>query len=384
MDWYALKRMVSTRFRRPLPLVLSHLITNRCNASCATCLWKETAGRPGDRVKGEESTWQGGARPQVALPFFRDEALEQGPREVTPLEMEGFGGTPSGELRTEEVCRLYRQAAEAGFLEVIIWGGEPLLRPDLGQILQTHRDTGLRTTVITNGSLLVERQEEILPHIDSLFISLDAASEAHDAIRSLPGLFDRIVRGIGLIQDRYPRLKVMLLTVISRLNQGELEGLVAFARRWALPITFQAMNRWDYGPYGELAELAQLVLRPEESRQAFAFLQSRKREGYPVVNSHSYLKALMGGANPYRCHYKKLVLRVEANGDVLDCAGPPGILGNVRLRSLPDLIRSPEYAAFLKRAEKCRRCVDAGVVESSLLWELRPGALLNALRRFRG
>lgn len=362
MDWYALKRIISTRFHKPFPWVLSHLIINRCNAGCATCLWKETMSRPEDRGRG----WN----------TLRGEPL-QGPGSVP---REGFEGTQAGELKTDEVCRLYREAAVAGFLELVVWGGEPFLRPDLGQILQTIQDTRLRTTVITNGSLLVERHGEILPYIDSLFISLDAASEAHDAIRGLPGLFDRIVKGIGLIQERYPRLKVMLMTVVSRLNQEELEGLVAIARRWRLPITFQSMNRWDYGPYGEQGDLARLALRPEESRQAFAFLQSCKREGYTVVNSTSYLQTMMGGANPYRCHYKKVVLRVESNGDILDCACPPGILGNVRLRPLPDLIRSPEYAAFLKRAEECRRCVDAGVVESSLLWELRPGALLNALR----
>lgn len=365
MDWYTFKRIISTRFHNPFPWVLSHLIINRCNASCATCLWKETMSWPGDRVREGDP--------------LKDELL-QGPGFVRP---EGFGGNQASELKTEEICRLYREAAEVGFLELVVWGGEPFLRPDLGQILQTIRNTRLRTTVITNGSLLVERHGEILPYIDSLFISLDAASEAHDTIRGFPGLFDRIVQGIGLIQDRYPRLKVMLLTVISRLNQGELEGLVAFARRWRLPITFQAMNRWDYGPYGEQGDPARLALRPEESRQAFAFLQSCKREGYPVVNSTSYLKAMMGGTNPYRCHYKKLVLRVEAGGDILDCACPPGILGNIRLRSLTDLIHSPEYAAFLKRTEECRRCVDAGVVESSLLWELRPGALLNAFRKFR-
>lgn len=373
MNWYALKQMVSTRFRRPFPLILSHLVTNRCNAHCATCLWKETVGGAEEWTKSLEQNPQGApvwpegdAPPFPGAPIARPEDPE---------------GTISGELQTEEVCQLYRQAAEAGFLEVVIWGGEPFLRPDLGRIVQTLPHTRLQATIITNGYLLVERHEEVLPYLDNLFISLDAASEAHDAIRGLPGLFDRIVRGIRLIQDRYPRLKVMLLTVISRLNQGELEGLVDFARQWGLPITFQGMNSWDYGPYGEQGDLTRLALRPEEFQQAFAFLQDCKRRGYPVVNSHSYLKALMGGANPYRCHYKKLVLRVEANGEMLDCACPPGTLGNIRRHPLPDLIRSPEYATFLKRAETCRRCLDAGVIESSLLWELRPRAILNALQQ---
>jgi MoaA/NifB/PqqE/SkfB family radical SAM enzyme len=322
------KALLATRFLGR-PFILSHLITRRCNADCPFCLWK------GD---GEE-------------------------------------------LNTQQVIDLYIQAGGAGFLSVVVWGGEPLLREDLAEVLCSAREAGLKPTVITNGYDLPERAGEIGPYLDTLFVSLDAPGEFHDSLRRLPGCFRRAIEGINSIRARFASVRPIIISVITRQNLQEIGGLLEFSRREGLPIVFQAINTRDYAVSPRPIDL-NVVPSPEGQSNAFKLIRHAKARGYPVINSYEYLNTFISPrqTNNYRCHYKKLVFRVDTNGDVIDCTRPGYVLANVRQRPLKDIIDSFEYRDFTKRAESCTLCSDAGTLEASYLWELHLRPLSEALR----
>ena len=69
-------------------------------------------------------------------------------------------------------------------------GGEPLLRQDLVDILAFSRSLPLHTSLITNGTLLESRIDEIAPYINGVvYVSLDGLEKTHDAIRGVSGTF---------------------------------------------------------------------------------------------------------------------------------------------------------------------------------------------------
>ncbi|MFQ5862920.1 MAG: radical SAM protein [Candidatus Brocadiales bacterium] len=316
---------------RARPFILSHLITNRCNADCPFCVFK-----------GED----------------------QG-------------------LSTEEVQRLYRQAGELGFLSVVVWGGEPLLREDLPEVLQAARSSGLSTTVITNGYYLPERFQELGPYLDAVTVSLDAVGEEHDAIRCLPGTFRRATEGIKLIRSRYKDVRILINSVITRLNTNHVSSLLKFSRENDLPIMFEPITTWDYGLHPRGIEAQTLLPSQEESLQVAKCLIHAKARGFPVVNSYEYLSVIGRRSAKYRCRYKHLVLRVEADGRVMDCIQRGKVVGDTKESALSDILHSPAYRGFLKKAQNCSACVDSATIESSFLWELRPSCLLNALRFYK-
>ncbi len=324
------KALLAVRFLYR-PFILSHIITRRCNADCPFCLWKG---------EGEE-------------------------------------------LDTTQVEDLYAQAGEAGFLSVVIWGGEPLLREDLAEVLRSARQSGLKTTIITNGYYLPEKAEEIGPYLDTLLVSLDAPNEYHDTLRRLPGCFQRATEGVRLIRRKFMGVRPLIISVITRQNLQEVEGLLGFSRKEGLPIVFQAINTRDYAVSPRPIEL-QVVPSPEGRSGVFKLIRQAKVRGYPVINSYEYLNAFINGDCHYRCHYKKLVFRVDANGDVLDCTHPGRVIASVRQKTLRDIMEGPEYKGFIRRAESCDICADAGTLESSYLWELHPRPLFETLRFLAG
>ena len=75
--------------------------------------------------------------------------------------------------------------------------GEPLVRPDFTAMVADAAQTGMITTLVTNGALLTQKRVDALAEggLASVYISIDAASyKVHDSNRGLPGLSARIRR----------------------------------------------------------------------------------------------------------------------------------------------------------------------------------------------
>ncbi len=49
-----IRKALRTRFVDHAPFILSHLLTGRCNADCATCLWKMPADARVDELTTDE------------------------------------------------------------------------------------------------------------------------------------------------------------------------------------------------------------------------------------------------------------------------------------------------------------------------------------------
>ena len=90
-------------------------------------------------------------------------------------------------------------AAEGTNLHLV--GTEPLLYGRLWELLSGAKSLGLRTALTTNGLLLEERARQLADaRLDAIAVSLDGPPAVHDEIRGRPGLFDRVVRGIGALR----------------------------------------------------------------------------------------------------------------------------------------------------------------------------------------
>lgn len=132
------------------------------------------------------------------------------------------------ELTTTEAARLFEDLADFGVLDLAVSGGEPLLRPDLLDLLQYARTLGFSTGVGSNGGKLNHRQASALAAagLGRLQISLDGFRDAHDQLRRWPGLFDRVLHSITIAMDA--GLRVHLCCTISSLNAHRLEEFVEF------------------------------------------------------------------------------------------------------------------------------------------------------------
>jgi organic radical activating enzyme len=79
---------------------------------------------------------------------------------------------------------------------VMLTGGEPLLHANLWELCRLLGEDGIAVTLVTTGLLIERHAEAIAATCDHVVVSIDGPPEVHDAIRRVPGGFDKIARGV--------------------------------------------------------------------------------------------------------------------------------------------------------------------------------------------
>ncbi|NOY93597.1 MAG: radical SAM protein [Deltaproteobacteria bacterium] len=332
------RRLVGARLGRRGPLYLVHALTARCNARCGFCAWN---------------------------PDFYD---------------------PKDQLSTEEIEGLYTDARAAGFIGVSMWGGEPLLHKDFGRILRHAKSLGLMTNLITNGFLLEAKLDVVLPSVDRLCISIDHPSAKHDSMRKIPGLFERIVSATREVRRRQPDKPIIFICTLQKANvhPDTVREMAELMRSLGVLGIFNGMREEAASDVAD-TQIEEYAPSQAELSLAFRKISELKREGYPILNSHTHIDMMTQGPPVYRCHWPKLMLPVEANGDVVDCMHwGTRPMGNLRTTSLPEILKHPRLRELAgETGEACHKCVSIHRVEISEVWDgnLEP---MRSWRQLRG
>ncbi|MEM1628836.1 MAG: GTP 3',8-cyclase MoaA [Desulfurococcaceae archaeon] len=131
------------------------------------------------------------------------------------------------ELGAEDWGFVAKVAGLMGIKEAKITGGEPLLRADIADIVKEMNMNGLRTSMTTNGYLLLEHAKRLaevgIEHINVNLPSLNPA--LYQKITG--GVLHKVINGIDTALQYGIALKINFL-VIS-LNAGEIERILDYA-----------------------------------------------------------------------------------------------------------------------------------------------------------
>lgn len=134
------------------------------------------------------------------------------------------------ELTVADYARVAGELAELGCFLVSIEGGEPLIRPDLTEIIRVFGKAHI-PALFTNGWYVTpEKARELfaagLVHAS---VSIDYPdAERHDKKRGPKGTFERAWRAVDALRDAAPRggKQVHVITVLMEDNYRDLEPLL--------------------------------------------------------------------------------------------------------------------------------------------------------------
>jgi len=146
----------------------------------------------------------------------------------------GASNEPGREMSTGEILSLIDRIADLGALEIVITGGEPLLRKDIFRIMRRIRMRCMDFILFTNGTLLDEAAVRKIGGLAPRMVAVSLESPGpriHDSIRG-KGSFSRAVRGIGMLQDSGVPVRINT-TLFRGLNDGErqLESMLGYLKR---------------------------------------------------------------------------------------------------------------------------------------------------------
>ena len=177
------------------------------------------------------------------------------------------------ELSTEQAKAVLDNLVQFGVPSVLFSGGEPLMRPDLFELIGYAVERGLRAVISTNGTLITpDMAKQIEQHgVSYVGISLDGIGDINDKFRGVAGAFDRAVAGIKNCQNAGVRIGLRL--TLTQKNVQDLESLFGF---------FEAENIeracfYHFVPSGRGGTMASEDLTHAQSRDAVEMILAKTR-----------------------------------------------------------------------------------------------------------
>jgi len=137
-------------------------------------------------------------------------------------------GKPANEVSTDQAKGILDDMAEFGVPSVLFSGGEPLMRPDLFELIEYAGAKGLRTVISTNGTLITEQTAAKIKErgVSYVGISLDGIGPINDKFRGVEGAFDKAVTGVR--NCRRVGVRIGLRLTLTQRNIQDLEALFDF------------------------------------------------------------------------------------------------------------------------------------------------------------
>ena len=142
---------------------------------------------------------------------------------------DSFDRLYEGELTTAEAKAVIDDLAAFGAPVILFSGGEPLLRPDLPELVERAHLRGIRSVISTNGTLLIHAVAQELKELGVSYVgvSIDGPQPVHDRFRGVIGAYQEAVQGIRNCQAVGLRVGLRVtLTQFSYAGLAEIFDLV--------------------------------------------------------------------------------------------------------------------------------------------------------------
>lgn len=150
------------------------------------------------------------------------------------------------EVSLSEWKNLAYNLKRLGTKNIVFTGGETLMKKDLPELSRyVNSELGLRTTLSSNGLLLVKRGPSILPYINDLGLPLDGSTVEINSIMRRGTIlhFSKVLEAIRFVQNNFSSIKLTVRTVVAQPNKDDVpqigktfisSGIMPSALRWKL------------------------------------------------------------------------------------------------------------------------------------------------------
>jgi AdoMet-dependent heme synthase len=210
------------------------------------------------------------------------------------------------QLTTAEATNLIDQIAEMQVPLFVFTGGDPLKRPDIFDLIRHAANQGVHAALTPSATPLLTRDAIFRMKesgLSRLAVSLDGSfPDIHDAIRGVPGAWERTLEAIRWANDA--ALPIQVHTVVSRLNLSDLdrlstllteENIVMWSFFFLVPVgrgkTDDLLTGEEFeevfAKMWDLTKRVPFAIKTTEAMHYRRFLiQQRLKEGRPTAGIH--------------------------------------------------------------------------------------------------
>ncbi|HTZ03061.1 MAG TPA: radical SAM protein [Xanthobacteraceae bacterium] len=262
---------------------------------------------------------------------------------------------------------------------MILTGGEPLMHPDIGEILDIVDASGLRLTILTNGMYIDAAMAERLsrmPRLDVVQISLDGMTEETSAISRGAGALAKIRVGIDhAIKAKLPFVLAPTLHSGNLHEIGEMADFAVANGGYIKPNNLRSFPKENekMKPTAASFRLRKLELTERDlmriAHDLDAGLEARYGKDRVKSLKTRYLRYGKCSADDHNakglCGIGWSLLDIDWNGDVFPChlAKTAELrLGNIFERSFEDIFEEARLKGIRRKSNEISGCSSCSFV----------------------
>jgi len=261
------------------------------------------------------------------------------------------------DLSLDTVKYWIKELADFGIKEIDLGGGEPLMRPDVNEIIKEVKTRGMKCGLTTNG-WLIGGGVLPFPDIDYCEVSLDGAKpETHDKIRGTKGAWARAVKTVEIAKEK--GCPVHLNFTLQSDNYLELPDFCELAKSLGvqaavIPVSLKLAAQPKIPNSLSQYNIPILEDHLDKALKSGALIDNR--EFWKI-----FLKKLKKGPFPQKCYSPSRCILIFANGDIYPCGNLDVAAGTLLPpKKLKDVYQ--EYRPLRKEINKgkhpfCAQCV---------------------------
>lgn len=326
-------------------------------------------------------------------PFFVNLTINLRCNARCPYCFQAASQRKEADMSLEAIKDIIDQLSELGCIELLLQGGEVLLREDIQPIIKHIRSRGISPRLVTNGILLAKKIDQF-EGIDSIRISLDGSEDFNDFSKNTPGYYRKAIAGIRSARSR--GIRCALNTQIMRGTKGQLNHLWQLCDEYKMAIQFL----YSFPSQTISDHVGSRSLCSDEYRDIINDIVRAKHEGHPVLPSAGALlhsaqwdqiygrpqtrvriqkEDIPLGVTVPKCFAGRHSLHVEVNGDVWPCCIVPTPGANIFTDG--SVTKALQRLADIK--PNCVDCVNPPFIDMNRMFALHPDTILNLLRMSR-
>lgn len=233
-------------------------------------------------------------------------------------------------LTISDIKRIADQVDAMGLASICVSGGEPLIFPDLEDIINAIGPERFIISIDTNGWLLTEDKIKWLVEkgVDRVHLSVDGLESNHDDFRRTKGSWKRSIAAIDLCKKHGLDVIINIVATKSMVSSGELIKQLDFVAKFDYHTSIIFAK-----PVGAFEQYKDEILDTKDIN----YIQSLHRQLGGKYDTSTHLSPNCG--YEFGCFCFKRHFSITAYGDVLPCPWIPIKMGNIFEEDLQTIVR---------------------------------------------
>ena len=249
---------------------------------------------------------------------------------------------PKNEMTHDEIHSVLRQAKKLGSHKIIILGGEPLLYPEIFEMIDFISSLEMEIELFTNGSLLSpETAKKLYDAKVKVVLKLNSFdSMVQEKLTNVKNALPKAMAALNNLENAgYPQedRPLAISSVLSTMNIDEAPQLWRWLRDRNIEPYFETIT-----PQGQAHNNKNLIPDNETLRRTFFEICEIDAKEY---DRHWVPQPPLVGE---RCMRHQHSCLVTSTGKVFPCVGIPESIGDIREDSLSDILENSEIICNLK------------------------------------